>query len=37
MKTSLELDEATASMARLVRGGVAKEIDVTGDKQYDFS
>ena len=37
MKTSLELDEATASMARLVSAGVAKEIDVTGDKQYDFS
>ena len=37
MKTSLELDEATASMTRLVSGGVAKEIDVSGDKQYDFS
>ena len=36
-KTSLELDEATASMARLVSGGVAKEIDVSGDRQYDFS
>jgi TM2 domain-containing membrane protein YozV len=36
-KTSLELDEATASMARLVTGGVAKEIDVSGDKHYDFT
>ena len=36
MKTSLELDEATASMVKLVSSGVAREIDVNGDKKYDF-